>query len=132
MEKILVSKKDEMYSYDEFKVIFSMMQSANNTVCEKLKMLLTSLEEKKTSMGIFFMPQNTFDIFSIFQGDNSICQIELDDILKMIKAVENIQTEYSEEIKNHLNNKLQVLCKYLEEENKVKPVVIQVDNFSYM
>lgn len=132
MEKILVSKKDEMYSYDEFKVIFSMMQSANNTVCEKLKMLLTSLEEKKTSMGIFFMPQNTFDIFSIFQGDNSICQIELDDILKMIKAVENIQTEYSEEIKNHLNNKLQVLRKYLEEENKVKPVVIQVDNFSYM
>ena len=53
---------------------------------DRIEKLKSALAQNKTSMAIFFMPKQTFDLFSLIQGQKAICQIDLADIEKMEKV----------------------------------------------
>ena len=76
------------------------------------------------------MPQNTFNIFSFIQGDNSICKIEKENIEALYKAFCVIDDWASRPILRHLQKKLKTLNDYLQQGNAVSPTVIAADNFS--
>lgn len=132
MDKFLISTKDEMYTFDELNIIYETLDSSKSVVKEKLQKILKVLEPNKKSMALFFMPQNTFDIFSMFQGDNSICNIEYDDVQQMFLSCDENKSVCSLEVTEHLKKKLKILYEYLKSSNKVKPVIIVADNFSYL
>ena len=76
------------------------------------------------------MPENTFNIFSLIQGDNSICKITKENIEALYKAFDFITDCENQPIFNHLKKKLKVLNEYLQQGNTVTPTVIAADNFS--
>ena len=67
-------------------------------------------------------------MFSLLTGDNSISCININDIKEILTALNLVKDSSLEFMKNHLSKKLEVLYKYLEEGNGVKPVPIQADN----
>ena len=60
--------------------------AGSQLLLDKIEKLKSALAQNKTSMAIFFMPKQTFDLFSIIQGQKAICQIDLEDIEKMKKV----------------------------------------------
>ena len=124
--KISIIQKDEAYSYDELSFIEENIcplitdKNQQTAVNEILKNLKAAIENKKTSAAIFFMPQTTFNIFSLLQGDNSICKIQKEDIEALNNTFESIDN----------CNQLKILNEYLQEGNSVSPTVIAADNFS--
>ena len=89
-------------------------------------------ENQKKSSAVFFMPQNTFNIFSLIQGDNSICKITKENIEALCTAFDLADDLTGKPIFSHLKKKLQVLNEYLQQGNAVTPTVIAADNFSIM
>ena len=93
MKEISIIKKDEAYTYDELEMIEESLlplvvdEDQREAAGDILRSLKASLENQKASAAVFFMPQNTFNIFSLIQGDNSICKI----------AKENIEALYTDE-----------------------------------
>ena len=109
-KQIYIINKEEAYTYDELDFISQMIlkngendqpplpakatdlvtKSAPSTnsqlLLDKIEKLKSALAQNKTSMAIFFMPKQTFDLFSIIQGQKAICQIDLEDIEKMKKV----------------------------------------------
>ena len=75
------------------------------------------------------MPQTTFNIFSLLQGDNSICKIQKEDIEALNNTFESIDN-CNQPIFKHFKKKLKILNEYLQEGNSVSPTVIAADNFS--
>ena len=135
--EITIINKEEAYTYDELDLIEEKLlplvnEEQNGAVADVLHSLKSSLENQKTSSAIFFMPQNTFNIFSLIQGDNSICKITKENIEALYKAFDSINDFESQLIFNHLNKKLKVLNEYLHQGNDVTPTVIAADNFSVM
>ena len=135
--EITIIKKEEAYTYDELalleeKLLPLMEGEKQKGAGEVLQNLKSSLENKKASSAVFFMPQNTFNIFSMIQGDNSICKITKETIEALFKAFELIDDCDSRPIYSHLKKKLRVLYEYLEQGNAVTPTVIAADNFSVM
>ena len=83
-------------------------------------------------MAVFFMPQASFNIFSMLQGDNSICTIQKENIETLYKAFDLFDAAddfAAQPIYTHLKNKLGVLNEYLLQGNSVFPTTITADNF---
>ena len=91
MKEISIIKKDEAYTYDELAFIeeslLPLVTDGQKEATEKILLSLkASLENQKTSAAVFFMPEKAFDIFSLIQGDNSICKITQKNIESLYKA----------------------------------------------
>ena len=137
MKEISIIKKDEAYTYDELAFIEERLlplvtDEQKEATGEILLSLKASLENQKTSAAVFFMPENTFNIFSLIQGDNSICKISKENIEALCKAFDLADDLASKSIFSHLKKKLQVLNEYLQQGNEVTPTIIAADNFSLM
>ena len=137
MKEISIIKKDEAYTYDELAFIeeslLPLVTDEQKEATEKILLSLkASLENQKTSAAVFFMPENTFNIFSLIQGDNSICKISKENIEALCKAFDLADDLASKPIFSHLKKKLQVLNEYLQQGNEVTPTIIAADNFSLM
>ena len=144
--KISIITKEEAYTYDELAFLEEKIlplvdeKRQKSDVGEILRTLKASLENQKDSAAVFFMPQNTFNIFSLIQGDNSICKIGKEDVAALYKALSVecldstnlIDDGEGRTILSHLRKKLQVLNEYLEQGNEVTPTVIAADNFSVL
>ena len=135
MKEISIIKKEEAYTYDELafieESILPLVTDEQKEATEKILLSLkASLENQKTSAAVFFMPENTFNIFSLIQGDNSICKITKENIEALCKAFDLADDLAGKPIFNHLKKKLQVLNEYLQQGNSVTPTVISADNFS--
>lgn len=134
--EISIIKKEEAYTYDELDFLEEKLlplvvdQTQRNAAAEILSSLKASLENQKSSMAVFFMPQNTFNIFSLIQGDNSICKVQKENIEVLYKAFDLIDDWEIKTIYKHLHNKIKTLKEYLQQGNSVTPTAITVDNFS--
>ena len=136
-KEILIIQKEEAYTYDELDGLEEMIlplvnEEQKGALADVLRCLKASLENQKNFAAIFFMPQNTFNIFSLIQGDNSICKISKEDIEALYKAFSLIDDREDQPIFKHLQKKVQVLNEYLGQGNAVTPTVIAADNFSVM
>ena len=137
-KEILVIKKEEAYTYDELDFLEENFlplvkdEAQKVTIAKVLNSLKLSLENQKMSSAVFFMPQNTFNIFSLIQGDNSICKINKEDIEALYKVFDLIDDSDRQPVFSHLKKKLQTLYEYLQQGNAVTPTVIAADNFSVM
>lgn len=137
-KEILVIKKEEAYTYDELDFLEENLlplvkdEAQKVTIAKVLSSLKLSLENQKMSSAVFFMPQNTFNIFSLIQGDNSICKINKEDIEALYKVFDLIDDSDRQPVFSHLKKKLQTLYEYLQQGNAVTPTVIAADNFSVM
>ena len=136
--EISIIKKDEAYTYDEVSFLeekllqFVVDEKQKSTAGEMLRALKLSLENQKNSSAVFFMPQNTFNIFSLIQGDNSICKITKENIEALYNTFDFIDDCDNKSIYKHLYKKVQTLNEYLQQGNAVTPTVIAADNFSVM
>ena len=138
--QITIIQKEEAYTYDEVALLEEKLlpliadEKEKQAAGQVLHSLKASLENQKTSAAIFFMPQNTFNIFSLIQGDNSICKITKEDIEALYKAFDFLEESEScgLPVYNHLKKKVQTLNEYLQQGNEVTPTVIAADNFSVM
>lgn len=137
-KEISIIKKEEAYTYDELdflkEKLLPLMKDEEEKIAagQLLNNLKASLENQKTSAAVFFMPQNTFNIFSLIQGDNSICKITKENIEALYKTF-NLTDDYDNQpIYDHLKAKLHTLNEYLQQGNEVSPTVITADNFSTM
>ena len=137
MKEISIIKKDEAYTYDELAFIeeslLPLVTDEQKEATEKILLSLkASLENQKTSAAVFFMPEKAFDIFSLIQGDTSICKITKENIEALCKTFDLADDLAGKPIFSHLKKKLQVLNDYLQQGNAVSPTVIAADNFSVM
>ena len=137
-KEISIINKEEAYTYDELDFLEEMLLPLVGDIELKLsagdflRSLKESLENQKASSAVFFMPQETFNIFSLIQGDNSICKINKNSINALYKAFDFINDCEKHTIYMHLKKKIQLLNEYLEQGNSVTPTVIAADNFSMM
>ena len=136
MKKLFILKKPEVYSFDELSFIKKIVEqsdsssSENKPVLEKLnKMLLSllSIEETKENTAVFFMPEATYAVFSIFQGETSICDFAQKDSQQIIDILnsENVNSE----IELHILKKLKILNDFFKDGNSAKPVPSQASEF---
>ena len=134
--EISIIKKEEAYTYDELNLIEEKLlplvadKEQRSAAGEVLRALKESLENQKTSSAVFFMPQNTFNIFSLIQGDNSICKITKENIEALCKVFDLAGIQAEKPVYKHLRKKLETLNEYLQQGNAVRPTVIAADNFS--
>ena len=136
--QITIIQKEEAYTYDEVALLEEKLlpliadEKEKQAAGQVLHSLKASLENQKTSAAIFFMPQNTFNIFSLIQGDNSICKITKGNIEALYKAFDLIDDCDKQLLYKHLQKKIQTLNEYLQQGNAVSPTVIVADIFSVM
>ena len=134
--EISIITKEEAYTYDELNLIEEKLlplvkdEKEREAVGGLLRSLKESLENQKTSSAVFFMPQNTFNIFSLIQGDNSICKITKENIEALCKVFDLTGIQAEKPVYKHLQKKLETLNEYLQQGNSVSPTVIAADNFS--
>jgi hypothetical protein len=133
-QEIFLMMKDEAYTYDELSFlaekVLPFVEELNDRkeLEDKLTAFTDSLKDKRDRIALFFMPEASFQMFSLLTGDNSISCININDIKEILTALNLVKDSSLEFMKNHLSKKLEVLYKYLEEGNGVKPVPIQADN----
>lgn len=138
VREISIIKKEEAYTYDEVAFLEEKLlplvsdKGQKSSAGEVLRALKKSLENQKNSAAIFFMPQNAFNIFSLIQGDNSICKITRENIEALYKVFDLAGNQASQPVYKHLQKKIQTLNDYLQQGNEVTPTVIAADNFSVM
>lgn len=133
MKKIFILKKSEVYSFDELSFIKKIVEqsdsssSENKAVLEKLNKMLLSIEETKENTAVFFMPEATYAVFSIFQGETAICDFTQKDSQQIIDIL-NSENDNSE-IKLHISKKLKILNDFFKDGNSAKPVPSQASEF---
>ncbi len=133
MKKIFILKKPEVYSFDELSFIKKIVEqsdsspSENKPVLEKLNKMLLSIEETKENTAVFFMPEATYAVFSIFQGETAICDFTQKDSQQIIDIL-NSENDNSE-IKLHISKKLKILNDFFKDGNSAKPVPSQASEF---
>lgn len=133
MKKIFILKKLEVYSFDELSFIKKIVEqsdsssSENKPVLEKLNKMLLSIEETKENTAVFFMPEATYAVFSIFQGETAICDFAQKDSQQIIDIL-NSENDNSE-IKLHISKKLKILNDFFKDGNSAKPVPSQASEF---
>lgn len=133
MKKIFILKKPEVYSFDELSFIKKIVEqsdyssSENKAVLEKLNKMLLSIEETKENTAVFFMPEATYAVFSIFQGETAICDFTQKDSQQIIDIL-NSENDNSE-IKLHISKKLKILNDFFKDGNSAKPVPSQASEF---
>ena len=128
---MLISEKDELYTFYELSYVKNLLiaddgKSENYEILSsKLEILQKKLNPNQNNMAIFFMPEQTFNVFSMLQGINCDVEITEKDLEKMISVV--LKSEESS-LKNHILKKLKVLLEFIENENKVFPFPTPTDN----
>lgn len=129
-----ISNKDELYTFDEFEILKTVVESKSDSsdsiLIQKIISLQKSLEEKKDSMAIFFMPQNTFAVFSIFQGSSSLegfTLLELQRLYNLLLLVTDDELKEFCTQKQHMENKLKVLIDFIKQGNEVYPMLTPAD-----
>ena len=133
MKKLFILKKPEVYSFDELSFIKKIVEqsdsssSENKAVLEKLNKMLLLIEETKENTAVFFMPEATYAIFSIFQGETAICDFAQKDSQQIIDIL-NSENDNSE-IKLHILKKLKILNDFFKDGNSAKPVPSQASEF---
>lgn len=130
-KQINICKKDEAYSFDEIAFVIEGIESSE--LIEKLQSLLNAIGENKKSKAVFFMPLQSFNIFVLFQGDNSICEITGSDIEKIMDELKKSAkpgVKLNQAFSDSLVKKMKVLLDYMNGGEGIKPVCIQADNFS--
>lgn len=133
MKKIFILKKPEIYSFDELSFIKKIVEqsdsssSENKAVLEKLNKMLLSIEETKENTAVFFMPEATYAVFSIFQGETAICDFTQKDSQQIIDIL-NSENDNSE-IKLHISKKMKILNDFFKDGNSAKPVPSQASEF---
>lgn len=133
MKKLFILKKPEVYSFDELSFIKKIVEqsdsssSENKPVLEKLNKMLLSIEETKENTAVFFMPEATYAVFSIFQGETAICDFTQKDSQQIIDIL-NSENDNSE-IKLHILKKLKILNDFFKDGNSAKPVPSQASEF---
>ena len=133
MKKLFILKKPEVYSFDELSFIKKIVEqsdsssSENKAVLEKLNKMLLSIEETKENTAVFFMPEATYAVFSIFQGETAICDFAQKDSQQIIDIL-NSENDNSE-IKLHILKKLKILNDFFKDGNSAKPVPSQTSEF---
>lgn len=133
MKKLFILKKPEVYSFDELSFIKKIVEqsdsssSENKAVLEKLNKMLLSIEETKENTAVFFMPEATYAVFSIFQGETAICDFAQKDSQQIIDIL-NSENDNSE-IKLHILKKLKILNDFFKDGNSAKPVPSQASEF---
>lgn len=133
MKKIFILKKPEVYSFDELSFIKKIVEqsdsssSENKPVLEKLNKMLLLIEETKENTAVFFMPEATYAVFSIFQGETAICDFTQKDSQQIIDIL-NSENDNSE-IKLHISKKLKILNDFFKDGNSAKPVPSQASEF---
>lgn len=133
MKKIFILKKPEVYSFDELSFIKKIVEqsdsssSENKAVLEKLNKMLLLIEETKENTAVFFMPEATYAVFSIFQGETAICDFAQKDS-QQIMDILNSENDNSE-IKLHISKKLKILNDFFKDGNSAKPVPSQASEF---
>ena len=133
MKKIFILKKPEVYSFDELSFIKKIVEqsdsspSENKPVLEKLNKMLLSIEETKENTAVFFMPEATYAVFSIFQGETAICDFTQKDSQQIIDIL-NSENDNSE-IELHILKKLKILNDFFKDGNSAKPVPSQASEF---
>ncbi len=133
MKKIFILKKPEVYSFDELSFIKKIVEqsdsssSENKAVLEKLNKMLLLIEETKENTAVFFMPEATYAVFSIFQGETAICDFAQKDSQQIIDIL-NSENDNSE-IKLHISKKLKILNDFFKDGNSAKPVPSQASEF---
>ena len=133
MKKIFILKKLEVYSFDELSFIKKIVEqsdsssSENKAVLEKLNKMLLLIEETKENTAVFFMPEATYAVFSIFQGETAICDFAQKDSQQIIDIL-NSENDNSE-IKLHISKKLKILNDFFKDGNSAKPVPSQASEF---
>lgn len=133
MKKLFILKKLEVYSFDELSFIKKIVEqsdsssSENKPVLEKLNKMLLSIEETKENTAVFFMPEATYAVFSIFQGETAICDFTQKDSQQIIDIL-NSENDNSE-IKLHISKKLKILNDFFKDGNSAKPVPSQASEF---
>ena len=133
MKKIFILKKPEVYSFDELSFIKKIVEqsdsssSENKAVLEKLNKMLLLIEETKENTAVFFMPEATYAVFSIFQGETSICDFAQKDSQQIIDIL-NSENDNSE-IKLHILKKLKILNDFFKDGNSAQPVPLQASEF---
>ena len=133
MKKLFILKKPEVYSFDELSFIKKIVEqsdsssSENKAILEKLNKMLLSIEETKENTAVFFMPEATYAVFSIFQGETAICDFAQKDSQQIIDIL-NSENDNSE-IKLHISKKLKILNDFFKDGNSAKPVPSQASEF---
>lgn len=133
MKKTFILKKPEVYSFDELSFIKKIVEqsdsspSENKPVLEKLNTMLLLIEETKENTAVFFMPEATYAVFSIFQGETAICDFTQKDSQQIIDIL-NSENDNSE-IKLHILKKLKILNDFFKDGNSAKPVPSQASEF---
>ena len=128
---MLISEKDELYTFCELSYVRNLLiaddgKSENYEILSsKLEILQKKLNPNQKNMAIFFMPEQTFNVFSMLQGINCDVEITEKDLEKMISVV--LKSEESS-LKNHILKKLKVLLEFIENGNKVFPFPTPTDN----
>lgn len=128
---MLISEKDELYTFYELSYVRNLLiaddgKSENHEILSsKLEILQKKLNSNQKNMAIFFMPEQTFNVFSMLQGINCDVEITEKDLKKMISVV--LKSEESS-LKNHILKKLKVLLEFIENGNKVFPFPTPTDN----
>ena len=114
---MLISEKDELYTFYELSYVRNLLiaddgKSENHEILSsKLEILQKKLNPNQKNMAIFFMPEQTFNVFSMLQGINCDVEITEKDLEKMISVV--LKSEESS-LKNHILKKLKVLLEFIE------------------
>ena len=128
---MLISEKDELYTFYELSYVRNLLiaddgKSENYEILSsKLEILQKKLNPNQNNLAIFFMPEQTFNVFSMLQGINCDVEITEKDLEKMISVV--LKSEESS-LKNHILKKLKVLLEFIENGNKVFPFPTPTDN----
>lgn len=73
------------------------------------------------------MPEATYAVFSIFQGETAICDFTQKDSQQIIDIL-NSENDNSE-IKLHISKKLKILNDFFKDGNSAKPVPSQASEF---
>ncbi len=137
MKKEIIINKDEAYSYDEISyleksILPLVTENQKASLSAVLKNLKDSVENHQDSMAVFFMPQETFEVFAMLQGDNSICRLHNEDIAALCLAFDSVEAKARDALYNHLQKKIKTLNDYLQQGKRVMPTAIQADNFSLL
>lgn len=128
-------KKPEVYSHDEIKFLKNCVDSQAEkadeykALQEKLYEMEKAICANRTDTAIFFMPQTTYDIFSIFQGQNSICNFLKEDAQLLMEALSAANQEENRKYVEHVLQKVKILNDFLSAGNSVQPVPSAASEF---
>ena len=142
MEENFFCKKEELFTFYELEIIKNSLSlfeksckensetpalSANplTEVLQKITAAQKIVESAKNSMTVFFMPEENFKIFSLFNLSGNSSSINKADAEKMLCAVEKLCE--NQKIKNHLEKKLKSLCALLSVQNEAFCCALKTD-----